>query len=421
MSGLVVDLFAGGGGASAGIHQALGRSPDVAINHSPKALAMHEANHPETTHLLGDVWSWSPLDVTGGRSVDLLWASPDCTHFSRAKSGVPRSSGRRSLANVVIDWARDARPSWVMVENVPEFVSWGPLLEDGTPCPHRRGQDFERWVNELRSLGYLVEWRTLYACDYGAPTTRARLFLIATLTGRIEWPDPTHGAGSRTIGPGDFTRFRPASEIIDWSIPRRSIFERSKPLVEATCRRIARGIERFVLDTGNPFLIHVGNGERPGQAPRIYDLARPLGTVVAQGIKQEVVEVVWLRKDYGGDRATGSHLADPIDTVTAKDHHTLTSVHMAGKHRAEVEAFFLRYLPDREPGSIADIRTRKLVPRELFRAQGFPDSYVIDPLVGGKPLGTTAQVSCAGNSVCPDVAAAIVRANIATGHARRVA
>ncbi len=192
--GLIVDLFAGGGGASTGLAWALGREPDIAINHDAEALAMHAANHPGTRHLLNDITRVLPLEATGGRSVEVLHASPDCTHFSKAKGGKPRSQYIRDLAWVVVRWAEDTRPHLITLENVEEFQTWGPLDHSGQPIKTQSGDTFRSWVRCLRRLGYRVDWRKLQACDYGAPTTRKRLFVVARRDGgRIVWPRPTHG------------------------------------------------------------------------------------------------------------------------------------------------------------------------------------------------------------------------------------
>lgn len=458
---MLVDLFAGGGGASTGIELALGVSPDVAINHDAEALAMHEANHGSTLHLHGDVWHYAPQTVTQGRPVELLWLSPDCTHFSKAKGGKPLSRKRRALATVAIRWARDVRPDVICLENVEEWQHWGPLTADLRPCPRRKGKCFRSWVSKLRALGYAVEWRELRACDYGAPTTRKRLFVIARCDGRpLVWPTPTHGPGR--------IPHRTAAECIDWSIPVPSIFDRKKPLAEKTLARIARGIRRFVLDNPRPFivptahagdlrvhsideplrtitasrrgdhalvaptLIQTGYGEREGQAPRILDLHQPLGTVVAGGQKHGLV-AAFLARHYGGHENDGADLRCPMATITTKDHHAIVTAHL-GARREQVRAFLTQHngtsvgvdaqLPlgvvtaggwkhgvvtvhgvDYE---IADIGMRMLSPRELFRAQGFPDSYVIDP--GG--MTKTAQIRMCGNSVAPQVVAAIIGANM---------
>ena len=246
---LIVDSFAGGGGASTGIEAALGRSPDIAINHSPQAIAMHRANHPETRHLTEDVHDVDPREVCGSRSVGLAWFSPDCTHFSRAKGQKPVKKKIRALAWVVIRWAKRVQPRLIILENVEEFQTWGPLAKDGRPDPARAGETFRAWLAQLVDLGYTVEIRSLVAADYGTPTTRRRLFVIARRDGvQGIWPEPTHGDGRPES-------WRPASEIIDWSLPCPSIFDRRKPLAEATQRRIAEGIRRFVIEAAEPFIV----------------------------------------------------------------------------------------------------------------------------------------------------------------------
>lgn len=323
---LVVDNFAGGGGASLGIEMALGRSPDIAVNHDPKAVAMHAENHPGTRHLCESVWDVDPAEVTDGRRVALAWFSPDCTHFSKAKGGKPKSQNIRGLAWVVIRWAKAVKPRVIILENVEECRTWGPLLENGQPCKEQRGDTFKRWIGELESCGYKVEVRELRACDFGAPTTRKRLFVIARCDGEeIVWPNKTHTQAE----------YRTAAECIDWSVPCPSIFERKKPLVDNTMRRIARGIQRFAIDAASPFiapikrrvsptLIQTGYGERPGQVPRVPGLHKPLGTVVAGGIKHALISA-FLAKHYGGHENSGLALTGPVHTVTAQDHHALVS------------------------------------------------------------------------------------------------
>lgn len=422
--GLIVDLFAGGGGASEGIRMALGRDPDVAINHNDETLAMHLANHPSTHHLHGDVWHYRPREVVGDQSVDLLWCSPTCTHFSKAK-GAPldrRQATRiRALAWVAVRWAREARPKVIMVENVEPFAAWGPLAADGRPCPRRKGTTFRRWVRALEAEGYRVEWRELAACDYGAPTSRKRLFVIARRDGMpVVWPSPTHGRG--------LLPHRTAEECIDWTIPVPSIFGKKKPLVRNTLARIARGIQRYVIDNPKPFLvqdampflIQTGYGERKGQPPRVLDLHAPLGTVVAGGVKHALV-AAFIARHYGGNENDGAPLVRPLPTITTQDHHALVLTAFGRERRAEVETFLAEFSVRHTPTlfnsastgfQIVDIGMRMLTPRELFRAQGFPESYVIDPIHNGKRLSATAQVRMCGNSVCPNVAAAIVLANL---------
>lgn len=588
---LAVDLFAGGGGASTGIELAIGRHVDIAINHDPEAVSLHEANHPQTRHFVSDVFEVDPLAVCGDQPVGLLWASPDCKHFSKAKGGKPVSKKIRSLAWVVVKWAAAVRPRVICLENVEEFQTWGPLGPDNRPCPKRKGQTFARWKRQLERMGYVVEHRELRACDYGAPTIRKRLFLVARCDGMpIVWPEPTHGApDSLPVRQKKLKPWRTAAECIDWSVTAPSIFERSKPLADATCRRIAKGIMRYVVDAAEPFivtpefterresqhvlkakaarpdatdrdtpaicspsvgsmgagqaadaapvggfapvLVQTGYGEREGQAPRALDIGKPLGTVVA-GQKHALVQA-FLAKHYTG--VVGSDLNDPMATVTSVDHHSLVAAHLVhmghgegkdgtkrfshgirdvaqplntvtangmpagvvtahmvtidnqsstaghrpadeplattvtenrhalvtshmlklrgdnvgsgadeplhtisaqGTHHAEVQAFLVKYYgTDQDPNlreplhtvttkdrfglvtvkgesyAIVDIGLRMLTPRELYRAQGFPESYAIDKGADGRPLTKTAQVRMCGNSVCPPLARALVAAN----------
>ena len=368
---LAIDLFAGGGGASTGIEQAIGRAVDIAINHDPEAVALHQANHPQTRHFVSDVFEVDPLVVTDGQPVGLLWASPDCKHFSKAKGGKPVSKKIRSLAGVVLKWVKALEPSGrkprvICLENVEEFQTWGPLIKRKVvttdaagnttetwaewPCPQRKGQTFKRWVSSLRNMGYVVEWRELRACDYGAPTIRKRLFLVARCDGLpIVWPEPTHAApGSLQIKAKKLKPWRTAAECIDWSIPAPSIFERKKPLADATCRRIAKGIQRYVVESADPFivgqggpiysgkpatvskpfgtittenhralvvptLIQTGYGERPGQAPRVPGLDKPIGTLV--GTEKHALVSAFLTKFNTG--STGFTADTPMHTITA--------------------------------------------------------------------------------------------------------
>lgn len=631
---LVVDLFAGGGGASTGIEQAIGRPVDISINHDPEAVALHAVNHPQTQHYTSDVFEINPLVATRGMPVGLLWASPDCKHFSKAKGGKPVSKRIRGLAWVVVKWAKAVRPRVIILENVEEFQTWGPLTDDGMPCPKRKGETFEMWQAQLRGLGYRIEHRELRACDYGTPTIRKRFFMVARCDGLpIKWPEQTHfqrpAKGQQP--------WRTAAEIIDWSIPCPSIFERSRPLADATCRRIAKGIMRYVVDAADPFivglahgdhssrsgrreygiheplrtihagggnhalvmptLVQTGYGERPGQSPRVPGLDKPLGTIV--GTQKHALVAAFLAKHYTG--VVGSDLRDPIGTVTSVDHHSLVTANLkihaydegndecnssssgndgqrdledqqqrrdlevgcldqsrrqkahhsqtggmqdekrlsgsqgvpaeqaissisasrsldnftrtnpsidghqshrrkqaeqrsiqsgdchskpkpeacgeyriAGLHmhgskpqaasnqtsggRVELQpnrqkdrgfphnsvpsserviAFITKYYGNEQDGvslreplhtiptrdrfglvtvhgvdyQIVDIGLRMLTPRELYRAQGFPDSYIIDRTADGRPITKTAQVRMCGNSVCPPLAQAIVAAN----------
>ena len=301
---LVVDNFAGGGGASTGIEAAIGRPVDFAINHNPEAIAVHAANHPETKHYCEDIWDVDPREVAGSRRVGLAWFSPDCKHFSRAKGGpLRRSKEIRALAWVVIRWAslpRRSAPRVIVVENVEEFETWGPLDDTGAPIKARAGETFREWLYQLQWCGYEVELKSIVAADHDTPTMRRRLFIVARRDGAgIAWPEPTNG-------PGRARPHRPAAEIIDWSIPCPSIFGRAKPLAEATMRRIARGLGRFVMRSPEPFIVPVTH---QGDA-RVHGI----GLCAA-----------FLSKHYGGNESPGSHLGRAIDTITARDHHALTA------------------------------------------------------------------------------------------------
>ncbi len=358
MQEIIVDNFAGGGGASTGIELAIGRSVDVAINHDPAAVAMHRANHPETKHYCESVWDVDPREVTGGRPVGLAWFSPDCKHFSKAKGGKPVEKSIRGLAWVAVRWAATVRPRVIILENVEEFTTWGPITPDGYPDKRQKGRTFRSFVNALRRQGYAVEWRELRACDYGAPTIRKRLFMVARCDGApIVWPEPTHGdPASEAVRAGKLKPWRTAAEIIDWSIPCPSIFERTRPLAENTLRRIARGIQRFVIDNPNPFIIKfqqnstgqtlerpldtvmagatrfglvspvfAGVGGRAGQSrPRTGD--EPLATVTTKADVALIAPYIARigQTGFGGDRLQ-YEVSDPLTTVTTKAEHLLVS------------------------------------------------------------------------------------------------
>ncbi|RYE48323.1 MAG: hypothetical protein EOP24_07900 [Hyphomicrobiales bacterium] len=320
---IIVDSFAGGGGASTGIEMALGRSPDYAINHDAEALALHAANHPNTVHLSENIYKVDPMDVVGKRKVGLLWASPDCKHFSKAKGGAPVKRNIRDLAWTVVLWAERVSPRVIILENVEEFQGWGPLVPNAKgelmPCPDRRGETFKEWVAALKKLGYVVEWRELRACDFGAPTTRKRLFVIARRDGRkIVWPAPTHAAAG---GKGLLPYRTAANDVIDWSIPGPSIFDTSeqimeqfgvravRPLAEATLARIAKGVKRYVIDAAKPFIVNLTHGVR------IEDADQPFQTITGANRGEKSVVVPHVTKFRNG--AVGSDAGEPMPTVTA--------------------------------------------------------------------------------------------------------
>lgn len=489
---IIVDNFAGGGGASKGIEAAIGRPVDYAINHDREAIAMHRANHPHTHHFCDSVWDVDPRAIARGRTIAGGWFSPDCTFHSKARGAKPfrerhPARRRRGLAGIVPRWLSATGMVRFWLENVEEFADWGPLLEDGRPCPKRRGLLFRRWHRQIENivsretgLPYRIDMRELRASDYGAPTTRKRLFVIGRCDGEeIVFPDATHGPG--------LLPYRTAAECIDWSIPCPSIFTRERPLADATLRRIARGVMRYVVHNPRPFIapsvsesvlvapsiINTRNGERAGQSPRVRDIEQPFPTVTAVGSQGALacaflaaasgpsyaqkarpvnaplhtvtsdsragVVTAFIAKHYGGNyTGPGIGMDSPLDTITTVDHHAL------------VRAFLIKYYgtdqdpridaplgtittKDRfglvtihgEPYRIVDIGMRMLAPRELFNAQSFAPDYIIDHGIdefGTRvPLTKTAQVRMCGNSVAPAVAEAIVRANLKTDEVQRKA
>ncbi|AWN24028.1 DNA cytosine methyltransferase [Deinococcus irradiatisoli] len=313
---LVIDNFAGAGGASQGMERALGRPVDHAINHDPVAVGLHRVNHPHSHHSVEDVWQVHPLDITKGQKVALCWFSPTCTHFSKAKGSGLLDRKIRGLAWVALRWAALAKPRVIILENVEEFQTWGPLRDDGRPCPKDKGRTFNSFINALRYQGYAVEWRELRACDYGTPTIRKRLFLIARRDGLpIIWPAPTHAKPTDPrVQAGLLKPWRTAAECIDWSLDAPSIFTRKKALVPATMKRIARGIERFVLNAPEPFIVTCNHG---GEAFRGQGLDEPMRTITAahdaHGLTEPVLAPCVINKQH---QAPARSAEEPLSTVT---------------------------------------------------------------------------------------------------------
>lgn len=542
---IIVDNFAGGGGASTGIELALGRVVNIAINHDPAAILMHKTNHPHTEHIQASVWDVDPVKVCAGRPVGLAWFSPDCKHFSKAKGSALVDRNIRGLAWIVLRWAGTVRPRVIILENVEEFKTWGPVRK-GKPVRGRSGETFARWLSQLRALGYTVEYRELVAADYGAPTNRKRFVLIARCDGRpIVWPERTHApADHPDVLSGKCKPWRAAAEIIDWSQPMYSVFASKqeikerydatvvRPLAANTLRRIIRGVDKYTIKSGKPFIIPTGYGERKGQAPRVHDIDNPLPTVVSTvkhnicaanliqyhteqqsetarvnglsaplptvdasnryglvaanlteyygnaqggldisepchtftaGGNREGVVTAHLTEYYGNGSAIDLH--DPMHTVTSHDREALTAVHIAefkGQDKGQSAAAPLRTITagggefgvvscrveKYQPGSdlgrwpeirdllnrhcgyslaedeilllqicgtwwyLSDILLRMLSARELYNAMGFPSDYVIDHDYTGKPYPKSAQVARCGNAVCPQMARAVVAANL---------
>lgn len=333
---LIVDNFAGGGGASTGIEEATGFSVDIAINHDPKAIAMHKANHPNTKHYCEDVWQVDPVQACNGHPVGLAWFSPDCKHFSKAKGGKPKDKNIRGLAWVACRWAGLVRPRVIMLENVEEFKTWGPLNRGHHPIKTKQGKTFNKFVSQLQDLGYEVQFRELVAADYGAPTMRKRFFMIARCDGKpIIWPEPTHApADSQAVKNGLLKPYVGAYTQIDFSRPCPSIFDTSeqikekygikavRPLAPKTMERIARGLKKFVLDNPEPFIVQCNHGgdRRP------LDTKEPLPTITGKhgyGIVEPTLTPI-IDKAYGGNyQGSGSRVDEPIDTITTVDHNRL--------------------------------------------------------------------------------------------------
>lgn len=462
-----MDNFAGGGGASSGIEIATGKSVDIAINHDPEAIRMHKANHPHTKHYCEDVWQVDPVKACKGHPVGLAWFSPDCKHFSKAKGGKPKDKFIRGLAWVACRWAGLVRPRVIMLENVEEFKTWGPLNRGHHPIKSKKGKTFEKFVQQLTDLGYEVQFRELVAADYGAPTMRKRFFMIARCDGNpIIWPKPTHAPrNSEEVKAGLLKPYVGAYTQIDFSRPCPSIFDTSqeikkkygiravRPLAPKTMQRIARGLIKFVIDNPEPFIIQCNHGgER-----RPNDIREPMPTIT--GKHGYGIVTSFLHKYYdGGYTGAGASVENPLPTVTAWDHNSVVTAnliqmnnHCDGRdikeplptitagdgHFGEVRAFLLKYYGNgtahsvKEPldtitskdrfglviikgvdYQIVDIGLRMLEPRELYGCQGFPDDYIIDHDFEGNTYPRSEQVEKCGNSVCPHLPAAMVRSNL---------
>ncbi|AYF99781.1 DNA cytosine methyltransferase [Lactococcus allomyrinae] len=378
MRELIIDNFAGGGGASTGIEMAIGRSVDVAINHDPNAIAMHKVNHPTTRHYCEDVFQVDPHEATRGLPVALCWFSPDCKHFSKAKGSTPVSKKIRGLAWVAVKWAKAVKPRVIILENVEEFRTWGPLIETEKglfPDPAHKGETFEEFKYELEKCGYIVEFKELRACDYGAPTTRKRLFLIARSDGKlIVFPEATHAPkDTLEVLSGLKLPYHSAAECIDWNIPGQSIFDRKKPLAENTMKRIARGLQKFVIHNPNPFIVRIGQtgfgGDRLSYSleqslttittkaehclvtPTIMvntsghpgsSVTEPLKTITTGG-HQALIQTSWIKEDYS--KSTGTDISKPVGTITAQS-----------VHQGVMSAFLCKHYGGNYQGAGIDVR-----------------------------------------------------------------
>lgn len=408
--GLIIDNFAGGGGASTGLELALGRSVDIAINHDPQAIRMHKTNHPNTKHYCEDVWQVNPIEACNGQEVDIAWFSPDCKHFSKAKGKTPVNKKIRGLAWVALRWAGLVRPKVIFLENVSEFQTWGPVRK-GKPIKSKAGITFKKFIEQLTSLGYEVQFKELSSADYGAPTTRKRFFLIARCDGNpIVWPEHTHSNLQIEVTLGIKKPWVPASTIIDWSIPTKSIFEREKPLKENSLLRIARGINKFILED-EPYIVkdkayflsHYYTHQ--GKETRGSSLREPIPTIPTNNrfglVSVTLGDINLPIKDgvlafltaYYGNSDTGQSLYNPLRTITTKDRFGLVTIY--GKDY-----------------KIVDIGLRMLSPRELYNGMSFPKSYIIDKDYLGKKYNHKDQVARCGNAVVPVMASILASSNI---------
>lgn len=428
MNDLIIDCFAGGGGASVGIEMALGRPVDIAINHDSQAIRMHKVNHPDTLHITEDIFKVNLQKYVRGRRVSLMWASPDCTSHSKAKGGKPRKKGLRILPWAVYKHAKQILPEVIIMENVEEIQKWGPLDKSGRPIKERQGEDYQKFITAMKNLGYKFDSKELIAADYGAPTTRKRWYAIFRRDGKdIVWPKPTHFKENEP-------RWKQCGDYIDWSDLGKSIFDRQKPLAEATQKRIANGIRKYIVSASKPYLLKnkdaIGfliqyHGEQKIGESRGQLLTEPIKTIntsnryalitafvtkfyksgIGQGCDEPLHTIttspghfglvsVFLTKYYS--TGCGQELSEPLATITTKDRFGLVNVILDINDE--------KYI-------IKDIFLRMLSPEELKRMQGFPNDYIIDRDIEWKRYPIKEQVARIGNSVVPIMAEELVKAN----------
>ena len=335
---LIVDNFAGGGGASTGIEMATGISVDIAINHDPEAIRMHKANHPNTKHYCESVWDVDPVKACNGKPIALAWFSPDCKHFSKAKGGKPKDKNIRGLAWVALRWAGKVRPRVIMLENVEEFKTWGPLNRSHRPIKAKQGHTYQKFIEQLKRLGYEVETRELVAADYGAPTMRKRFFMIARCDGKpIVWPEPTHApADSEAVKAGLLKPYVGAYTQLDFSLPCPSIFDTAeeikekygiravRPLAPKTMERIARGLKKFVIDNAEPFIVQVNHSG--AKSDYCNSMNEPLRVITAKhGFGIVAPTLIQYHSETASGEVRGQKLDDPIMTVDGSNRYGLVT------------------------------------------------------------------------------------------------
>jgi DNA (cytosine-5)-methyltransferase 1 len=397
MKGLIIDCFAGGGGASVGIEMALGRPVDIAINHDPDAILIHKTNHPNTLHLTEDIFKVNLRKYVKDQRVALMWASPDCTSHSKAKGGKPRERGLRILPWAVYKHAKEILPDVILMENVEEIQQWGPLDEKGYPIPERKGEDYQKFIRSMKALGYIFDCRELVAADYGAPTTRKRWYAVFRRDGKeIRWPEPTHSRENTSL-----RHWEECGNYIDWSDLGTSIFNRKKPLAEATQKRIANGIKKYITDAPAPYIVKDKDalafiiqyhGETRDGDSRGQLLTEPIKTIDTSN--RYGLVTAFITKYYKS--GIGQMLDRPLGTITTKDRFGLVNVILDIKGE--------KYI-------IYDIFLRMLKPEELKLMQGFPRDYIINRDYNFKSYPVAKQVARIGNSVVPIMAQKLAEAN----------
>lgn len=433
IDGLIIDCFAGGGGASTGIEMALGRHIDIAVNHDPDAILMHKTNHPHTLHLTEDIFTVDLAKHVAGRKVGLMWASPDCTSHSKAKGGQPRNKGLRILPWAVYKHAKDILPEIIMMENVEEIQQWGPLDADGHVIREKAGEEYQKFIQAMVSIGYEFDCRELVAADFGAPTTRKRWYAIFRRDGKkIRWPEPSHNKD----GSEGKQKWLQCGDFIDWSDLGKSIFTRKRPLAEATMKRIANGYRKYVVENPDPYIVKDEkalafiiqyHGEQKDGDSRGQVLTEPIRTIdtsnryglvtafvtkfyktgIGQGCDEPLHTITtspghfgvisaFLVKYYG--QGCGQRVSEPLATITTKDRFGLVNVLLT---------------IDGQKYVISDIFLRMLKPTELKVMQGFPNDYIIGYDLSWRKMSVAEQVAKIGNSVSPPVAKALVEANCA--------
>ena len=432
MRDLIIDCFAGGGGASVGIEMALGRPVDIAINHDPDAILMHKTNHPDTLHLTDDIFRVDLKKYVKDRHVALMWASPDCTSHSKAKGGKPRERGLRILPWAVYKHARAILPDVILMENVEEIQQWGPLDAEGHPIKDRRGEDYQKFIKAMKSLGYIFDCRELVAADYGAPTTRKRWYAIFRRDGReIKWPEPTHFKDREP-------RWKACGDYIDWSDLGRSIFDRPKPLADATMKRITNGIRKYIVENPDPYIVKDGEKLFLSYLDKAYggnykgcgsDLHSPCSTITT--VDHNRLVTAFLIQYHGETRvgdSRGQFLTDPIKTIDTSNRYGLVTAFLIKYYGSCVGQKLTEPLAtittkdrfglvnvmieiDGDQYILKDIFLRMLKPEELKLMQGFPKDYIIDRDYRWKPYPIAKQVARIGNSVVPIMAQKLVEAN----------